>query len=210
MRRAKRASRRITYMLRVLMVRCGETLSLFASARRVCGFAGVPATRRSGGNPPAGGFSVTVSPSRLRTARCAGPEARWILLSDAEPTGLSPGWSHSRPARESQPSGLRRSDLCSARQAAVSFCQGVSCEAAGAACSANRRAMKARQAERFLKCMRKYTVEEKTLKMKMRKKEHGRATDYLEASFLKWKRIGERQKYSFSASLFPMKYTTSH
>jgi len=58
--------------------------------------------------------------------------------------------------------------------------------------------------------MRKYTVEEKTLKMKMRKKEHGRATDYLEASSLKWKRIGERQKYSFSASLFPMKYTTSH
>src|SRR5260370_1495565 len=204
MRRAKRASRRITYMLRVLMVRCGETLSLFASARRVCGFAGVPATRRSGGNPPAGGFSVTVSPSRLRTARCAGPAARWILLSDAEPTGLSPGWSHSRPARESQPSGLRSSALCSARHAAVSFFQEVSCEAAGAGSSTNRRAMKVRQAERFLKCMRKYTVEEKTLKMKLRKKKHDRATAYFEASFLKFKLIGDRQEYSVSASRFPM------
>jgi len=32
--------------------------------------------------------------------------------------------------------------------------------------------------------MRNYTVEEKTLKMKMRKKEHDRAADYWEASFL--------------------------
>ncbi len=40
---------------------------------------------------------------------------------------MSPGWSHSRPVRDSQPSGLRRSLLCSSRQAMVSFCQAESC-----------------------------------------------------------------------------------
>src|SRR6267154_906413 len=162
MRRAKRDSRRITYMLTSPMVSSGESLSLLASARRLCDFAGAPATRKSGENPSAGGFRLTVSLSRWRIARCAGPEGKWILLSVAEPTELSPGCSHSRPARASQPSALRRSALCCSRQTAFSFCQEVSCEAAGAGSSASRRAMKVGQAERFLKRMRKYTVEEKT------------------------------------------------
>src|SRR5438046_646498 len=195
------------------MVRWGETLSLFASVRRVRGFAGVPATRRSGGNPLSGGFSVTVSPSSRRMARRAGPEARWILLSGAEPTELSPGWSHSRPERESQPSGLRSSTLCASRQAALSFCQEVSCEAAVGGSSANSRAMKARQAKRFLKGMRKYTVEEKTLKMKMSQKEHDRRTDYLEARFFELqadRRAAEIFVLDITRSLFPMNYTASY
>jgi len=126
MRRAKRASRRITYMLSVPIVRCGETLSLLASARRDCGNAGAPATRNSFGNPPGGGARVTVSPSRWRTARCAGPVARRIRLSDADPTELSPGWSHSSPASESQPSGLSRSAACAARHATIPFSQETS------------------------------------------------------------------------------------
>src|SRR5260370_34434094 len=99
----------------------------------------------------------------------AGALARMILLSGAEPTGLSPGCSHSRPARENQPSGLRRSAVRSARQVEVSFCQEVSCEVASAGSNPNRNTMKARQAERSLKRMRKYNVEEKELKMKGRK-----------------------------------------
>src|SRR6266849_1556348 len=108
-------------------------------------------------------------------ARCAGPEARWILLSAAEPMELSSGWSHSRPARESQPSGFKRSATYCVRHAASSLCQELSCEAAGAGSSESRIAMKVRQAERSLKRMRKYNVDEKALKMKMRKKEHARA-----------------------------------
>src|SRR5258708_24195122 len=109
------------------MVMGGATLSLLASARRGCGFAGAPATSKSCGKPPAGGFSVTVSLSRCRMARCAGAPARMILLSGAAPTALSPGCSHSRPARESQPSGLRRSAVCAARHAALSSFQEPLC-----------------------------------------------------------------------------------
>jgi len=58
--------------------------------------------------------------------------------------------------------------------------------------------------------MRKYTVEEKTLKMKTSQKEHDRRTDYLETRFFELQRIGEQQKYSSSTSLFAMKYTASH
>src|SRR5260370_20480421 len=166
MRRAKRDSRRITYMLRVPMVRRGETLSLLASARRLCDFAGASGKRKSGGNAPVGGLRLTVSLSRRRIARCAGPEGKWILLSVAEPTELSPGCNHSRPTSASQPSGLRRSALCCSRQAAFSFCQEVSYVAAGAGNSASRKAIKVRQAERFLKCMTEYTVEGEALKRK--------------------------------------------
>jgi len=42
--------------------------------------------------------------------------------------------------------------------------------------------MKIRQAERFLKRIRKYTAEEKTLKNEDEKKEHDSAADYLTAS----------------------------
>src|SRR6266849_3661904 len=105
-------------------------------------------------------------------ARCSGPPLRWILLSAAEPRELSPGWSHSRPVRESQPSGFKRSATYFARHAARSLFQEVSCEAAGAGSSANRRAMKVRQAERFLKRMRKYSVEGNARKKKMSMKEH--------------------------------------
>src|SRR6266481_8858341 len=101
-------------------------------------------------------------------ARWAGPTGRWILLSGAEPAELSPGRSHSRPTRESQPSGLRRSVLCCSRQTAFSLCQEVCCEAAGEGSSASRRTIKVRQAERFLKCMTEYTVEEEALKRKTR------------------------------------------
>ena len=120
-RRAKRDSRRMTYRLRSPIVMRGATLSLLGSARRDCGFASAPATRKSCGNPPLGGFSVTVSPSRCKTARCAGPFARRILLSEPEPTLLSPGCSHSSPTSESQPSGFKSSAACWVRQAARSL-----------------------------------------------------------------------------------------
>jgi len=116
-------------------------------------------------------------------ARCPGPPPRWILLPAADPTELSPGWSHARPVRDSQPSGLRRSALCSARHAAVSSCQGVSCDAAGAGSSANSRAMKVRQIERPLKHMRKYSVEENALKTKLRMSMPTSTADHLEAGF---------------------------
>src|SRR5438132_3406007 len=189
------------------MVRWGETLSLFATACRVCDLAGVPATSKPGGNPPAGGFSITVSPSRCRTARRAGPDARWILLAGAEPTELSPGWSHSRPARDSQPSGLRRSALCASRQSAFSFSQGFSCAAASPGSTANTRAVKARQAERFLKRMRKYTVKENTPKMKMRRKSMTTPQIVWRRGTWNWKRITELQKYDSPALLFTWKYT---
>src|SRR6266849_3610276 len=107
-------------------------------------------------------------------ARCAGPPARWILLLAAEPTELSPGCSHSRPTRESQPSGLKRSATYCLRHAARSFCQEVSCDAVAAGSSASRRTMKVRQAERLLKRKRNYSVEGKALKMKMRMRGHAR------------------------------------
>src|SRR5438034_7370267 len=111
----------MTYRLRSPIVMRGATLSLLGSARRDCGFASAPATRKSCGNPPLGGFSVTVSPSRCKTARCAGPFARRILLSEPEPTLLSPGCSHSSPTSESQPSGFKSSAACWVRQAARSL-----------------------------------------------------------------------------------------
>src|SRR5260370_35806829 len=114
-------------------------------------------------------------------ARCAGRAARWILLWSVDATELSPRWSHSRPTRESQPSGFKRSATYCVRHVARSFCQEVSCEAEGLGSSTNRRAMKVRQAERFLKRMRKYSVEEKALKMKTRKKEHAGTIEYYEA-----------------------------
>src|SRR5437588_9712993 len=93
-------------------------------------------------------------------ARCAGlPVARWILLSGPEPIELSPGWSHSRPVRESQPSGFKRSRTYCVRHAARSFCQEVPCEAAGSGNSANKRAIKVRLAKRSLKRMSKYNLE---------------------------------------------------
>src|SRR5713101_8978031 len=109
-------------------------------------------------------------------ARCAGPAGRLILLSGAEPAELSPGWSHSRPTRESQPSGLRRSALCCSRQTAFSFCQEVSCERAIAGNNAIRKAIKVRQAERFLKRMTEYTLEEKRPGMRASRKEQVRAS----------------------------------
>ena len=121
MRRAKRDSRRITYMFRVPMIMRGASLSLLPSARSDCDFAGVPATKKSCGNPPAGGCSVTFSPSRCRMARWAGPFARRMLLSSAEPTELSPGCSHSSPTSESQASGFNRSAACWVRQVAKSL-----------------------------------------------------------------------------------------
>src|SRR6266480_3673153 len=116
-------------------------------------------------------------------ARCPGPPARWILLPAADPTELSPGWSHSRPVRDSQPSCLRRSALCSARQAAMSFCQGVSCDAAGAGSSANSRAMKVRQVERPPKRMREYSVEENALKNEVDMSIPASTADHWEAGF---------------------------
>ncbi len=71
--------------------------------------------------------------------------------------------------------------MCASRQSAFSFCQEVSCEAAGEGSSPSKRAMKIRQAERFLKRIRKYTAEEKTLKNEDEKKEHDSAADYLTA-----------------------------
>ncbi len=50
---------------------------------------------------------------------------------------MSPRWSHSRPTRESQPSGFKRSATYCVRHVARSFCQEVSCEAEGAGSSAN-------------------------------------------------------------------------
>src|SRR5258708_2627793 len=157
MRRAKRDSRRITYMLTSPMVRSGESLSLLASARRLCDFAGAPATRKSGENPSAGGFSVRVSPSRCRIARCEGPEGKWILLSVAEPTELSPGCSHSRPTSASQPSGLRRSARCCSRQTAFSFCQPESCARAEHKRSADRRSVFVALVMRLRELMRHYS-----------------------------------------------------
>src|SRR5262252_4308733 len=49
------------------------------------------------------------------TARWGGAFAIWIRLSGAEPTLLSPSWSHSSPISESQPSGARRRVARSAR-----------------------------------------------------------------------------------------------
>src|ERR1700674_30351 len=136
---------------------------------------------------------------------------RWILLSAAEPMGLSPGWSHFRPTRESQPSGFRRSAVCSVRQAEFSFCQEFSCGAASAGSSANRRAMKVSQAERSLKRTRKYNVEGLALKMEDEEeraclpilKTHGRRSSW------NWSQLGKQQKYSCQASLFPIRHTVS-
>src|SRR5260370_34014467 len=114
-------------MLRMQLFIGGEALSLLVWGRRGCCFAGPPATSKSCGKPPAGGFSVTVALSRCRMARCAGAPARMILLSGAAPTALSPGCSHSRPARESQPSGLRRTAACAARHEVLSSFQEPLC-----------------------------------------------------------------------------------
>ena len=143
-------------------------------------------------------------------ARCAGPPARWILLPAADPTELSPGWSHSRPVSDSQPSGLRRSALCSARQAAVSFCQGVSCDAAGPGSSANSRAMKVRQVERPLKRMREYSVEENALKTKLRMSMPASTADHGGRDSPNYEQISEQQKYSSLALPFSIQHALNH
>jgi len=70
--------------------------------------------------------------------------------------------------------------------------------------STNRRAMKVRQAERFLKRMRKYSVEEKALKMKTRKKEHACTIEYFEARFV------ELEADRRAAEIFVLGFTSSN
>src|SRR5579859_1628622 len=113
------------------MVMRGSFLSWSESTCRVCGCAGLASMRKPWGKPPGGGFSVTLSASRWRTPRWAGALAGIrILLSVAEPKELSPGSSHSRAARASQPSGFWSSMACCSRQATISRCQSPFCDEA--------------------------------------------------------------------------------
>jgi hypothetical protein len=81
-------------------------LGLASSAARRPSRAGAPSMVRSGGKPPVGAriwrdLALTVS-----RPMWSGAWARMrIWLSAAEPTVLTPGLSHSRPMRVSQPSG---------------------------------------------------------------------------------------------------------
>jgi len=89
----------------------------------------------------------------------------------------------------------------------VSFCQGVSCDAAGAGSSANSRAMKVRQVERPPKRMREYSVEENAPKNEV-ENEH---TRFYRRSFgggvrPTYEQIGEQQKYSSLALPFSIKH----
>src|SRR6266404_6819586 len=114
-------------MFSVPTVMRGSFLSWSASVCSVCACTGLPSIRNPAGKPPAGGFSVMVSPSRCSTPRCAGPlEGRWILLSLAEPTALSPGSSHSSPASASHPSGFCNSAACCSRHEVISRCRSAS------------------------------------------------------------------------------------
>src|SRR6266436_2987122 len=67
-------------MFSVPTVMRGSFLSWSASVCSVCACTGLPSIRNPTGKPPAGGFSVTVSPSRCSTPRCAGLE--WLEAGD--------------------------------------------------------------------------------------------------------------------------------
>jgi len=141
----------------------GETRRKFVLVRfgsQSLRFCGAPATRKSEGILPQEDQGDGLA-FQVKDGKMCGSSREMDFAVGRGAGELSPGWSHSRPARESQPSGLRRSALCCSRQAAFSFCQEVSCETAVADSSVSNRAMKVRLAERFLKCMKEYTRKRK-------------------------------------------------
>jgi hypothetical protein len=104
----------------------------------------------SGGRIQRDGFAFQV---KDREMSGSGREVNFVV--GCRTGGIVPGLEPFEADEREPAVGLKEFRLVLLAPDSVLFCQEVSCETAGAGSRANRRAMKIRQAERFLKRMRK-------------------------------------------------------